>query len=115
MLELESPSHEARREGDSDSDADTRRVAVAIRVKGGGGGLALGESRGLDAGTTCLDVYRAVKARADLAVSTLTLTLTLTLGPTHARTASSRMTSFASSNKSRRSYYEQSSIRSRST
>jgi len=70
LLELESPSHEARCKGDSDSDADTRRVAVAIRVKGGGGGgLALGESRGLDAGTACLDVYRAVKARADLAVS----------------------------------------------
>ena len=68
LLELESLLHEARREGDSDADADTRRVAVSILAKGGGGGLALGGARGTDDGTACLDAYRAVKARADLAV-----------------------------------------------
>ena len=43
---------------------------MAIRAKGGGGGgLALGDhARGPDAGTACLDAYRAVKARADLRV-----------------------------------------------
>ena len=70
LLELASTHESTRTPGDSDSDADTRRIALAIRAKGGGGGgLALGDhARGPDAGTACLDAYRAVKARADLRV-----------------------------------------------